>query len=237
MTRLFNVYPACTSLLLLALTGCIEGTYDHSKTLDYQNADMGAPTIAVATIPESAALEGLSKTLTAALVFELESKLTSSHVQGPNKLNESLVSNDVLEDFSRWRSTYRQTGVLPHQSPAFKKAINTRYLLLPIDTYVDREKITGADAECPSICFYDRDNIWRTRLKVLIELIDLEKNTVIWRGLGEARHIQDGGPSFDWRIVQYIPGKGPEVETLAGRMINIVAQGIAREIGSLFRQS
>ena len=43
---------------------------------------MGVPTIAVATVPESAALEGLSKILNAALVFEIESKLTSNQVQG-----------------------------------------------------------------------------------------------------------------------------------------------------------
>jgi hypothetical protein len=116
-----------------------------------------------------------------------------------------------------------------------EESIGARYLLLPIDTYVDREKIDPKEAQCPSVCMVNPNNIWRTKIKLLAELIDTHNGKVVWKGVGEAQRIQDGGAVLDFGLVIIHPGKGEEVETLAGKMIRVVAQGIAKELNSVFR--
>lgn len=225
-------------VLLLVGVGCasIEATHDHSKTLEVKKADRGPRSIAIAPVVEMAALEGLPKNLGVALVLALETKGRDTQILGAEKLNASLLANDSVETFARWRSTYKQMGVLdPRPLATLQKAIGARYLLLPLDTYVDREKISPKEAQCPSVCLMNANNLWRTKLKVLAELIDTQNGVVVWRGVGEAQHIQDGGTTLDFGLVVIHPGKGEEVETLAGRMVTVVAQGIAKGVDSSFR--
>lgn len=225
-------------IALLTLGGCasIEATHDHSRTIEVKKSDRGPYTIAIAPVVEMAAIEGLPKNLGAALVLALETRSRDAKIHGPEKLNASLLANDSVETFARWRSTYKQTGILdPRPLATLQKSIEARYLLLPIDSYVDREKISPKEAQCPGICLMNANNLWRTKLKVLAELIDTQNGVVVWRGVGEAQHIQDGGITWDFRLVVIHPGKGEEVETLAGRMITIVAQGISKGVDSFFR--
>jgi hypothetical protein len=228
-----------TVLFLVVLAAChgVVATHDHSRTIESESFKGGPPTIVVATIPEFAAVNRLSKNLSTALVEALQRKFEPAQVHGPDKLKASLLSNEVVDEFARWRSAYRQTGVLdPKLLATIKKAITQRYLLLPLDTYVDREKISFKETECKGACWYNPDNIWRTKLKMLVDLIDMDTGAVVWRGVGEARHIQDGGRTLDFGLVLIIPGKGEDVETLVeGKMIRVVAQGIARELGSFLR--
>lgn len=228
-------------LLFVHLTvfGCasIVATHDHSRTIEARKADRGThATIAIAPVVEIAAIEGLPKNLGAALVLALETKERDGQIHGADKLNASLLANDSVETFARWRSAYKQTGILdPRPLSTLQKSIGARYLLLPLDTYVDREKISPKEAQCRSICAVNPNNLWRTKLKVLAELIDTQNGMVVWKGVGEAQHIQDGGKTLDFGLVVIHPGKGEEVETLAGRMITVVAQGIAKGVDSVFR--
>ncbi|MBH0176780.1 MAG: hypothetical protein HP491_02685 [Nitrospira sp.] len=225
-------------ILPLSVFGCasIEATHDHSRTIEVKKADRGPRTIAIAPVVEMAAVEGLPKNLGTALVLALEAKSRDAQIQGAEKLNASLLADDSVETFARWRSTYKQTGILdPRPLATLQKAIGARYLLLPLDTYVDREKISPQEAQCPSVCSVNPNNLWRTKLKVLAELIDTQNGVVVWRGVGEAQRIQNGGKTLDFGLVVIHPGKGEEVETLAGRMIVVVAQGIAKGVDSFFR--
>jgi hypothetical protein len=229
---------AVSITLLVGQVGCasIEATHDHSHTINLKKSDGGAHTITIAPILESAAVEGLAKNLNAALVLAVDKKVRGSQVVGSDNLNASLIAHESIDSFARWRSAYRLTGVLdPRPLESLVKPIGARYLLLPLDTYVNREKISPKEAQCPSICLMNADNLWRTKLKVLAELIDTKNGSVVWRGVGEAQHIQDGGPTLDFGLVIIHPGKGEEVETLAGRMITVVAEGIAKELNLFFR--
>src|SRR5262249_50736407 len=161
----------------LLLLGCADGTYDHSRTLD-QILVRGPHTIAVAPVVEVAAVERLAQNLNAALVMALQSRVPAGDVQGPDVLMATLLANQSLERFASWRMVYRQTGVLgPRPLTALGKVINARYLLLPIDTYINREKISPKEAQCRG-CFVNSNNLWRTKFKVLAELIDIETGTV-----------------------------------------------------------
>jgi hypothetical protein len=185
---------------------------------------------------ESAAVEGLAENLNTALALAVEKKVREAQVVGSNKLNAALLADESIDTFARWRSAYQLTRVLdPRPLKSLEKPIGGRYLLLPLDTYVNREKISPKEAQCPSVCWINPNNVWRTKLKVLAELIDTKNGSVVWKGVGEAQHIQDGGKTLDFGLVVIHPGKGEEVETLAGKMITVVAEGIAKELNAFFR--
>lgn len=229
--------------LLVAIAGCatVNNTVDNSRTVSRKGpAGSVVGGVAVASIPESSAAEGLSRDLGLALPAAIREALPGVAVIGPTEFGTALQRRKgYLAHFAKWRSIYEQTGVLdPRPLAHYSRAAGgVTHLLLVRSTNLDREKVSLRDALRAAPCrrlfctAQDSDNIWETRLKVLAELIDLRTGGVAWRGVGEAVRVQQGSPRLDFGLFIIDRSKGPGVEDLAEEMVGIAAEGIASQIG------
>ena len=90
-----------------------------------------------------------------------------------------------------------------------------------------------ADVGKSGCCFANLSKkFWRTNLSLSAELIDAEKATIVWRGTGEAAHVNRGGGKSTYSGLGglQVHHKNPKIASFLNELISVATSGVAREI-------
>lgn len=228
-------------LLLIAVLGLfacasIEGTFDHSATsLRRPMPEVGLDSLAILPIRPSADADGMAERLAASLERALSREFPGAHVVGSDQFAQALAAKPgYLQYFANWRNVYEQTAVLEAKPlPRIAAAVGARFFLNVRATDLEREKIRATDTGRTG-WVSNASQVWRTRLKILAELIDTRTGSVVWRGTGAAENINSPRKDIDLGLM-IVHQRNPEVDTFLEEMFDTAAEGTARQIAGASR--
>lgn len=100
--------------------------------------------------------------------------------------------------------------------------------------HLDREQIRAVDVG-RSGTVSDANNVWRSRLRFDVELVDARTMAPVWRGVGSAENIDSPRRDVDFGVV-VVQQRNPELETFVPEMLEAAAAGVAHQVASLKEQ-
>lgn len=230
-------------LFVISIAGCasIEGLRDKSMTtMCTGSGKIGS--VAVLPIKESPAVANLSSWLEMYMPLALRENLPGTSVIDSGTLVTRLTAKNLITDYSQWKVTYEATSVIdPKSTAALAHCVNARYFLLVNGIHLARERIRAVDSGYTG-WVKNADHVWRTDLKIAVEVIDMEKGKSVWKGVGWAENIDSIARDIDMGLVVQHRGMVPEISKTALPMARTAANGIAAELrkaqdGSPFIQS
>ena len=230
-----------TLWLAWGLAGCasFDGTLDHSRTLgdERHRVRIGdIRSVAVAPLLKRGSVEPMARRLEMRLHRSLRRALPEARVVAPNLLEKTLAEKPgALERFTRWHSAYARSAKFnPSMVRQYRILAGVDYLLLVRKARFDRKRLPGADAveRCPFVfCMGPRPHhIWRTDLEVVVDLIDLRRGKIVWRGVGSAQndYASDREIAF---LKEDLEQKPPaELESVDDDLMLVASDGVARQI-------
>ena len=222
---------------VVSLLGCVSfgvGTKDTSST-SKRSGTVKIESIAVLPVPEHAGANGLSEGVERALAAALRAEFPGALVLEPEAFGQALAQHKgYLAHFGRWRSIYEQTKMLdPKPLPHYAKASGAQYLLLVRALHLDREEMAFRDVEKSGCCFaVAGKKFWQTEFALAAELIDARSARVVWRGRGEARHVNEGGGSTTYSGLMglQVHHSNPDIVVALPELIRAATTGAVREI-------
>jgi hypothetical protein len=229
------VRAALGVLALAPLLAChtVGGTNELSRTLGRRATLGSAPSIAVVPPPANGQLPGLSEALGAAVSQALSSEIPGARIVPPDHFKAALGRRrGYLWHFRKWLDGYARTDVLHAEPlPLYGKAAGVEYLLLLRGAEVSKERITAREAKCGFGCRVpDPNDLWRNRLVVVAEVIDLRSGTKVWQGVGEAEAVTAERIQLDFsHDVRFDPSP-TEQDPFTSQLVSLSSQGLAREV-------
>lgn len=221
------------AFLLTALFGCthIEGTRDKSSTTQRFSALGKIDSIAILPIKNDVGMLGLSSKIEAALQQSLQMAFPSARIVDVQAVGSKLAGRDLISTYGLWRASYDSTSILdPRPLQALNQATDARYFLLVHAPYLARERVRASDTGYSGLV-NDANNVWRSDLKLSVELIDTQLNKVVWKGNGHSEHIHSPKKGTDLFFV-IINDRNAEMSEYIGQMVATAANGVARQIAA-----
>jgi hypothetical protein len=218
-------------LVLLGLTSCasIEGTRDKSLTLKRNQLTTNITSIAMLPIKENAVQAGLSTKMESSLYFSLLSNLQGVNIIGVEDFRKVVSQSDAIEKFGQWLAGYEATSIINGKLLGeIRETIGTDYFLLVRSISLTREKIRGVDTGYSGMVS-DAKNVYRSDLKIYVELIDLVNGQMAWQGVGHAENINSPRKDLDLILVIHHE-KEPGITAFLDEMIKTATAGVAREL-------
>ncbi|WP_136799688.1 hypothetical protein [Desulfosediminicola ganghwensis] len=217
-------------LVAFIVTSCasIEGLRDKSYTMVDAHSGIDG-VVAILPVKETAEMPGLSGTIEAALAKSLKTLNPATGIVESGEFKTLIVKNNLVDEYVEWKSAYdtlKAISVPPLRE--FSKKTGARYFLLIPSVHLSREKIRGVDTGYTG-WVSDTNNVWRTNLIVLGELVDSQTGTVIWRGVGKAEYINSPRRDLDLGLV-ITHQRNPEIHEYLPQMVEVAAKGITQNI-------
>ncbi len=224
------------ALLALAILGflaggcaSIEGTrnksFTHRQNVPYKNLSK----VAIFPIEEMSKFPLLPDILEQKVSEELMVAVPGIQVLNSPKFSYALHQSGKLESFSSWYTTYKTTKYIDYDR--LSEAVDSQdvqYLLSIRSLDIDREKINAVDAGYTGMVS-DANNVYRTNLKFIGELIDIQNRKIVWQGIGYSENINSPRRPLDLFFI-IKNQKNPEIETFLNELVTVAAKGFVGEM-------
>lgn len=226
-----KVLRCAVAVLTVIVAGCgsVEGTRDKSVTALRSISAERLDSVAVLPIKESAAMDGLSNQIAAALRRSLAKSIPAVKVVDAQTFSASLAQAGLVQSYRQWVSGYEAISIPDAQQlRQFGKAAGAHFFLLVPSVYINREKVEAA-ATGYSGFVADASNVWRTDLRASAVLIDSSNGSVVWRGTAHAENISSKTRNLDLGVVIFNT-RSPEISDSIGQLIQTLADGLSSQI-------
>lgn len=218
-----------TLIWLFCSCASIEGTRNRSYTYKNNGNHRKVENLAILPIEETSKFPMLPDMLEGRIINELRIRHPNIKIFSSSELVNELHKNNNLEKFSSWYAGYRTTKFLEFDKLTdIFKTIPVEQIISIRSVTIDRERIRGTDTGYVGMVS-DSNNVYRTNLKFIGELIDLKQRKSVWQGLGYAENINS--PRRDLDLLLVIKNfKNPEIEEFLGEMVSVAANGFVGEM-------
>jgi hypothetical protein len=218
-------------LVMLALISCssIEGTRNKSYTYRTNPTGNKITTLAIAPIEDTSEFPFLSESIERELATSISREAPGIGLIGSGEFRKKLFDKDNIKIYTEWYTEYKTTRYLDFKRvKQFSDDLDVDYVLVIRSIHLDREKIRAVDTGYSGMVS-DANNVWRTKLKFIGELFDLENNSIAWQGIGYSENINSPKRGTDLFFV-ILEEKNPEVEEYLSEMVVSAVNGMATEM-------
>ncbi len=218
--------------VLLLLHGCASGQRLVDKS--YVVKDTGAKisgSIAILPAKEVPAMAGLADMVENELDKGLRKTFPGVRVVDVDKFKAAMLEKDIENEFGQWKSTYDSTKIISSKPlKSFSNASDSRFFILIPAIYLSREPINIHETGFSGF-YQDGQAFWRTDLKILVEVLDTEKEQIIWKGVGYTQHIHS--PTRYNAVLVIWDERNPEVQEYVAPMIKTAVDSIVANIAGI----
>ncbi|MGE4545401.1 MAG: hypothetical protein AB7D06_14965 [Pedobacter sp.] len=219
-------------ICLVSSCTSIEGTRNKSYTHRNSGSCDKMTKVAILPIEETSKFPLLPELLEQRINQELVSVYPGIQIIDPPEFGYELQQHNKLESFSSWYMSYKTTKYIDfNKLNEAVECLGTDYLLSIRSLDIDREKIHAVDAGYSGMVS-DANNVYRTNLKFIGELIDIRQQKIVWQGIGYSENINSPRRPLDLFFI-IKNQKNPEIESFLNELVSVAAKGFVSEMAKL----
>lgn len=214
---------------LVSACASIEGTRNKSYTYRNVGSCEKITKVAILPIDEMSKFPLLPELLEQRINEELVLAYPGIQIVESPLFGYELQQHDKLESFSSWYMSYKTTKYLDfNKLNEAVGCLGANYLLSIRSLDIDREKIHAVDAGYSGMVS-DANNVYRTNLKFIGELIDIRQRKIVWQGIGYSENINSPRRPLDLFFI-IKNQKNPEIESFLDELVSVAAKGFVGEM-------